>query len=80
MLPILADRPRNQAKEKEVVSPELTMQVGERVAHSVHTEVCAEEAAKEKDKDTTPLPGVDTATIGAQPGSIVGLEIPEQVG
>lgn len=81
LLPIVGDGPRNKAKEKEVVDrSELTMQVPEHVAHSVGTEVCAEEAAKEMEKDTTPSPGVDTATIGAGPSSIVGPEIPEQVG
>ena len=81
LLPILGDGPMNKAKEMQVVdTSELTMQVGERVAPPVHTEVCAEEAAKEKNKDTTPPPHVDTATVGAGPRSIVSPEIPEQVG
>jgi hypothetical protein len=71
LLPILADAPRNIAKEKEVASSELTVQVGEGVAYSVHTEGSAEVAAKEKDKAATPTPGVDTATVGVGPSSVV---------
>ena len=66
--PILTDGPTAKAKEKEVVSPELTMQDGEQVASAGQR---AEVAAKEKDKDTTPTPGVDTATVGVGPSSIV---------
>ena len=90
LLPILADGPRNKAKEKEVVSPKLTMQVGERVAQSVQTEGRAEEAAKEKDKDTTPSPRthleemlastvLDTVATKAGPSSALAPEQPVQV-
>ena len=71
MLPILADGARNTAKEKQVVSLELTMKVRPGVAKSVHIEGHAEEAAKEKEPDTTPTPVVDTATPGAAPSAIV---------
>ena len=79
LLPILANGPRNKAKEKDVGSPELTLQVGERVAQSVITEGCAEEALKEKNKGTIPSPSLDTITIGAGSSSRVGPEPPEQV-
>ena len=77
LLPILVDGPRNKTKEKEIGSLELTLQVGERVAQSVITEGCAEEALKEKDTGMIPSPGLDTITIGAGPSSRVGPEPPE---
>jgi hypothetical protein len=67
LLPILADVPTDKAKEKEVVSPKLTMQVGERVASAGQR---AEVAEKEKDKDMTQTPVVDTAIVGGGPTSI----------
>ena len=40
MLPILADEPTNRAKEKEIASPKLTMQVGGRNAELVVDKGC----------------------------------------
>ena len=79
LLPILADEPRNKAKDKEVGSPKLTLPVERCVAQSVISEGCAEEGAKEKDADTIPSPGLDTVTTGAGPSSGVGPEHPEQI-
>ena len=55
--PIVTDRPTAVAKEKQVVSPELTMQVLEQAASA--------------DKDTTPTPGVDIVTVGVGRSSIL---------
>lgn len=79
LLPILADGPSPKAKEKEVGSPGLTLQVPERVAQPVIIEGCAEEAVQELDKGTMPSPSLDTSTTGAGPSSSVGPEPPSQV-
>ena len=57
--PIVTDGPTAKAKEKEVVSPDLTMQVGEQAT------LAGQRA------EVTPTPGVDTATVGVGPSSIV---------
>ena len=78
-LPILADEPRNKAKEAEVGSPKLNLQVGGRVAQSPLREGCAEKGKKEKETITIPSPGLDTVTTGAGPSSRVGPEHPEHI-
>ena len=66
--PMVTDGSTAKAKGKMVVGPELTMQVGEQAALVGQG---AGVAGKEKDKDMTPTPGVDTATVGVGPSSIV---------
>ena len=79
LLPILGDGPSPKAKEKEVGSPGLTLQVGGHIAQAVVTEGCAEEAPVEKEKDPIPSPALDTVTIGAGPSSRLSPEHLEQV-
>jgi len=77
LLPILADEPRNKAKEKEFTSLKLTMQAGGRDSQPVAEEGCAEGWTLEQ--GTVAFAGLETRATGAGPSSPVGPVQPEQV-